>query len=276
MSRLGWAMLAWGMSVPLAGCATTEPRAGSNMVGRGAPERYDQTVDSATNACLRNPACYTQTGDQAVLPWLSRAADAARTTAMVMEFLDEADVKRVEQLLLQCARDAERQVNEDELGEGNRPTAEQCNEVVRQEKGKDVTRAMALGTKKHAVALDCVRSGLGASLLRNVVVQPRYKYDPAAGRWLMLDPKQVARWLEDMAFDLLLGTLAPDIVIHESGNPNKVQRVYDYKFPCLPSRKQSPGWRYSSRGKPDQGERYEKALGGETKPVLITPQLGLQ
>lgn len=34
--------------------------------------RYEQTVDSATSGCLRNPACYTTAqGEEAVIPWLS-------------------------------------------------------------------------------------------------------------------------------------------------------------------------------------------------------------
>lgn len=36
------------------------------------PQRaYAQTTDSATSTCLRNPACYAQVGDDALLPWLS-------------------------------------------------------------------------------------------------------------------------------------------------------------------------------------------------------------
>jgi hypothetical protein len=202
--------------------------------------------------------------------------DAARATVVVMQFLKDAEVKRVEQLLLQCAKDADFQVNQKEFGEGNLPTKEQCDEVVRQEKGKGVTRAMELGTKKHEMALECVKRNLGEQLLRNVTVQPRYKFDAAAGRWRMLDPELVAKWMKEQLFDLLLGTLAPDIVVHEAGNPDKVQRVYDYKFPCLPSRKTRPRWRYSQDEQVDQGTRYRNALGGEERPRLITPQLGIQ
>ncbi|MFY0579818.1 hypothetical protein ACN28S_41190 [Cystobacter fuscus] len=135
---------------------------------------------------------------------------------------------------------------------------------------------MELGTKKHAAAFECIQKELGESFSKNITLQPRYKYDPTLKRWLMLDPKLVAKWVEEKLLDLLLGTLAPDIVIHESGNPNKVQRIYDYKFPCLPSRKARPLWRYSRDQQSDQGTRYMNALGGEAKPRLITPQLGIQ
>lgn len=173
----------------LAGCATSGPQVDSAGKHRGTPGHYSQSTDSATNGCLRNPACYTQQGDEAVLPWVSSAARAARTVATVMQFLEDADVKLVEQLLLQCSKDADFQVNPMEFVEGLRPT---------------------------------------------------------------------------------------DVVIHESGNPNKVQCVYDYKFPCLTSRRASPGWRYSSRSEPDQGDRYKDALGGEAGPFLVSPLLGVQ
>ncbi|WNG29221.1 hypothetical protein F0U62_38445 [Cystobacter fuscus] len=200
------------------------------MTSRQAPAHYAQSTDSATSGCLRNPACYVQRGDEAVIPWMSRAADAVRTGVTVMRFLEAAEVARVEQVMVACANEANFEVNEREFGKGNSPNAEQCDEVVRREAGKDVTRAMELGTKKHAAAFECIQKELGESFSKNITLQPRYKYDPTLKRWLMLDPKLVAKWVEEKLLDLLLGTLAPDIVIHESGNPNKVQRIYDYKF----------------------------------------------
>jgi hypothetical protein len=47
----------------------------------------------------------------------------------------DADVKRVEQLLLQCAKMRTFRSTEG-VGEGNLPTKEQCDEVVRQERAK--------------------------------------------------------------------------------------------------------------------------------------------
>jgi hypothetical protein len=86
--------------------------------------------------------------------------------------------------------------------------------------------------------------------------------------------------LLDGLTSLLLGTLVPDIVLHASGNPHKVQRVYDYKFPCLPGRKSDPDWRQYPKGHPhypkDQGKMYREAFGEDSKPTLVTPQLGVQ
>jgi hypothetical protein len=196
-----------------------------------------------------------------------------------MRLLKDAELARVETILVECAKTADFQVNEREFGKGKTPTREQCNEVVRQERGRDVTRAMELGNKKHEVALACVQRELGGIFPENFTVQPHYKYDPRTGRWRMLDPKHVTQWIRDELFDLLLGTLAPDVVIHESGNPDKVQRVYDYKFPCVSSRKHRPTWRDYPEGHPhhpkNQREMYREALGGE-EPALVTPQLGVQ
>ena len=112
-------------------------------------------------------------------------------------------------------------------------------------------------------------------------MQPRYKHDPSVGQWRQLDPAFVAEWLRNGLESLLLGTLVPDVVIHASGNSQKVQRVYDFKFPCVPIRKgQSPGWREYPAGHPhhpkNQGRMYKEALGGEKDPTLVTPQLGVQ
>jgi hypothetical protein len=256
--------------VLLVGCATGGPRP-------GVPGHYAQSMDSATSACLRNPACYTQAGNEAIIPWATRAVEAVRTTATVMELLSDADVKLVENALVECVKNADFEVDEREFGEGKGPTDEQCNEVVRREGSQDVTRAMDLGTKKHEAAFACIKEKLGEQLLRQVTMEPRYKYDPASKRWRMLDPEVVAKWVKDKLFDLLQGTLAPDIVIHEAGNPNRVQRIYDFKFPCLSSKRRKPGeWRSSEGGRSSQRDRYQDSLGGDEKPALVSPRFGIQ
>ncbi|HYO73173.1 MAG TPA: hypothetical protein VEU33_44625 [Archangium sp.] len=280
--RLGGGLLFLVCLVLQPGCSTGAfkgPLVPVSVVGHPPSARYAQSVDSATSGCWRNPGCYTALpGEEAVIPWLSRSVDAARTAVTVMRLLKDAELARVEAILVECAKTAHFQVNEREFGKGKIPTREQCNEVVRQERGRDVTRAMELGNKKHEEALACVQRELGVSFPDNFTVQPHYKYDPQTGRWRMLDPKHVAQWIRDELFDLLLGTLAPDVVIHDSGNPDKVQRVYDYKFPCVSNRKHRPMWRDYPEGHPhhpkNQGEMYREALGGED-PALVTPQLGV-
>lgn len=81
---------------------------------------YAQSTDSATSGCLNNPACYaTAPGEEAIIPWLSRAVEAARALATLKEFLEEADLRLIERILVECAKKADFQVNEREYGEGN-------------------------------------------------------------------------------------------------------------------------------------------------------------
>ncbi|MFY0565111.1 hypothetical protein ACN28E_14820 [Archangium lansingense] len=250
----------------LAGCTGVSPHV---------PSYYAQTTDSATNGCLRNPACYTtRPGEEAVIPWLSRAVDAARTATTVEMVLQDAEIKLVEQTLVQCAQAANEQVNkEDEELRGREPTAEQCRQVVRREGNTEVTRAMDLGARKHKLALDCVRAAFAERFSENVSVEPTYQKESSTGLWRWIDPVQVAEWLKLGLKSQLWGSLVPDLVLHASRNPNQIQRVYDFKFPC-PSDKR-PSWRPYSKGHPhhpkDQKEMYEEALlGGKGQPGAVT------
>lgn len=250
------------------GCAST-PR---HDAAGGSARQYAQATDSATSGCLRNPACYAQPASEAPLPWLSRAMAAARTSAAVLRLLEAGEVARVEAILLQCARDADFAINEQEYGEGKRPDDRECVRIVGQERGEKVTRAMQLGQMKHQRALECVRRELGKHFPDNFSVEPTYKFDPGTGRWWRVDPGQVARWVADGLFKLLLGTLVPDVVLHASGDPNRVQRVYDLKFPCTTRSKSSL---MTDSSVQEQLNDY-RALSGDARPAIVTPQLGVQ
>ena len=232
--------------------------------------------DSATSGCLRNPACFTTSpGEEAIIPWLARSANAVRTTTAVLRLLEGAELARIETVLVRCAQQASQAVDaEDEVLGGRRPSAEECRKVVRQENGKDVTRAMELGRKKHLRALDCARLELGKLFPDHVSFEPRYQRDPDTGRWSWLDPRKVREWIELGLTHHLLGSLAPDIVIHASGNPNQLQNIYDFKFPCPADN--NPSWSKYRPGHPhhpkSQGDMYEKALLGGKLPRFATPQ----
>ncbi|MFL5358451.1 hypothetical protein [Archangium sp.] len=261
----------------LTGCATDLSATRTPGSGPRAPGHYAQTTDSATAGCLRNPACYTKLpGEEATIPWLSRAEDAAHAAITLARLLEGADIKLVEQILADCAQKANQKVNnEDEELQGQEPTREQCKKVVRMEGNKEVTRAMELGAKKHEEALNCAREALAGRFAQHVSVEPTYQKDSTTGLWRWVDPEQVKEWLQFGLTSALWGALVPDIVIHASGNPNQLQNVYDFKFPC-PSTN-SPSWRPSTPDQPhfpkDQGKMYEDALlGGESKPQRVTPK----
>jgi hypothetical protein len=261
----------------LPGCATT----GFPVVSTPGPTRalvqYAQSTDSATAGCLRNPACYkTLPGEEAVIPWVSRAVDAANAATTMSVMLEKADIKVVERVLTECAQKANEQVNkEDEELQGREPTREQCRQVVRMEGGKEVTRAMELGARKHEVALECARQAFAERFTQNVRVEPTYQKDSSTGLWRWVDPKQVEEWLQLGLTSMLWGALVPDVVIHVSGNPNQVRRIYDFKFPC--PAENPPSWRTYIMGQPHyphhQGAVYKKALlEGKLEPRFVTPE----
>jgi hypothetical protein len=192
-----------------------------------------------------------------------------------MQMMGKAEFQRIETILTECASKAHHQANdEDEELKGRSPDKDECKKVVRREGNREVTRAMELGSKKHALALACTREKLGTDFPDTVSVEPRYQKDPNTGRWRWLDPEQVAEWLRNGLTSKLVGSLVPDIVIHASGNPNKAQRVYDFKFPCPVDNR--PGWGRYAAGQPhhpkNQGDMYKEALQlGDDELAFSTP-----
>jgi hypothetical protein len=247
---------------------------------RATPRQYAQTTDSATNGCLRNPACYKPPpGEEAIIPWLSHAESAARTASTVSMMLADADIKIIEGLLTRCAREADEKVNkEDDELQGQDPTREQCRKVVRREGNREVTRAMELGARKHELALTCIRTALAEGFAEHVSVEPTYQKDSNTGLWRWVDPKQVEEWLQLGLKSMLWGALVPDIVIHAPGNPNQAQRVYDLKFPC--PRDNDPSWGRYASGQPHhpktQGEMYQEALRLDKNGVSISTPKGIK
>ncbi|TQF10248.1 hypothetical protein FJV41_40460 [Myxococcus llanfairpwllgwyngyllgogerychwyrndrobwllllantysiliogogogochensis] len=214
-----------------------------------------------------------------MLPWLSRAASGARTVVATLRFLEAAELAQVEDILVDCAKRANLEVNERMLGEGKRPTREWCEKEVRRDaRNNVVTWAMELGRAKHEVALECARARLGERFPGSFSVEPRYFRDPKTGRLRLLDPEEVRRWLDEGLFHLLSGTLVPDIVIHASGNPLSVQRVYDFKFPCSDLR--VPDWGRTSATdgsgrRLTQGELYDAVLTPRLRSVHVSPGHGI-
>ncbi len=91
--------------VLLAGCATRL----SNPLEL-APSLQGQS-------CVFSPGCMAPAASGEFVPAapaVMRAAQAARGLLTLKDFLDEADVARVEAVLVQCAREADFQVNERE------------------------------------------------------------------------------------------------------------------------------------------------------------------
>ncbi|RYZ39219.1 MAG: hypothetical protein EOO71_20965 [Myxococcaceae bacterium] len=245
-------------------------------LGGRAPSSYSQSMDSATSGCLRNPACASQVGQDAVLPWLSRAAARAGQAAALMRLWEAAEVARVERVLAQCAKDANFDVNERLLGKGGRTSPELCKAPV-DPKVPEVTWGMKLGEEKHAAALECVQRMLGPMDAGRFSLEPRYLKDAKTGRTRWLDPQVVAQWLADGQFHLLLGSIVPDVVLHALGNPLNVQAVFDFKFPCPVTN--PPNWDTYPLGhafaERTQGAVYQQLLRSAQRPLLVSPNSGV-
>jgi hypothetical protein len=258
-------------SVVLGACS------GPGMAGRRMPSHYSQQMDSASSTCLRNPACYTaQPGEEAVIPWLSRAVEVVRIASATLKLLEAEQLQRVEAILMECADHANLEVNL-RLPEGRPPDKKMCEEVRGYDsRNNPITRAMELGQEKHEEALTCVQARLDAEVPGHFSLEPRYYLDPKTGRLRLIAPELVAEWLRDGLEVLLMGTVIPDVVLHARGNPLQVQAVYDFKFPC-PASSHSPRWRDSPADHPysqgSQKDLYQKALGVE--PRLVAPVHGV-
>jgi hypothetical protein len=119
-----------------------------------------------------------------------------------------------------------------------------------------MSRQVQLGILKHAVAFACVRREILKLFPDNVAIEPRY--GPGAnGQYVLTN-----QWR---------GSLKPDIVLHATKSPNKVQCIYDFKFPCSSTQKSDPF------KVPEVGEQLEKYkdIGGGCPGAIITPQLGI-
>lgn len=230
-----------------AACATVAP----------APAHYAQSMNSAVDGCLRNPACIASTpGDEAVIPWLTRTIETARALATLKEFLDAAELRLVETILVECAKEADFLVNEREYGRGRSPDDAECRRVVGSRDGEAVTRAIELGDMKHEVAFACVKRRLLTRFPDNISVEPRYGKSPSTGGYVL-----TGRWKD---------SLKPDIVLHLMREPSKVQCVYDFKFPCTLNSKLNP----LHDDVLIQLADYDK-LGGNCPSAIVTPQLGI-
>ena len=193
-------------------------------------------------------------------PTLVEAAEAIQGLVTLKDFLDEAEVARVEAVLARCAREADFQVNEREYGQGKSPSDIECDRVVRQTKdGEKVTRAMELGTLKHNMAFACIERELGREFADHVTREPRYGKQPPGDRYGLTDEGA--------------GSLVPDVVLHMGGNANAVQFLYDFLFPCTSSSKSNPLGRNGVKLQ-RKLEKYD-ALAEKPRRALVTPQLGI-
>src|SRR6218665_736741 len=234
----------------VAGCAT---RLG------GLPE-YGPTLQ--TQSCVLSPGCMAPAASGEVLiPTAAvRAAQAVRGLLTLKDFLDEAEVAQVEAVLVQCAREADFQVNEREYGRGGFPSDAECRRRIGQGKdGAPVTRAMELGSMKHEQAFACVERELGRDYSDHLAREPRYGKDASSGEYVLTGET--------------VGSLVPDIVLHVVRDATRIQLLYDFLFPCTSKSKSEPLGQ-DRRTLLKKLEKYEPLTRHQPR-ALVTPQLGI-
>jgi hypothetical protein len=265
---------------PLVACLLLAPFLGGCTVTvgrRGASRTYEQSVDSHSNFCARNPKLCEELaiGEDAGLVVRQRVAEVGASVyaaAQGVRILEEAVRLKIEDILLECAKEAEFQVNERHFG--GSPTREQCREVLgKDSQGNPITRAMLLGREKHEMALACIQEKLSTLWPDGFSLNQRYLYNKNTGRWEPMSPKQ-EETLWRAGGEGLRGTLVPDVVLHQ-GNPLEVLKVYDLKFPCPGTN--HPEWHDFPKGHPyerfNQGQMYERAFG--VNPARVSPRSGI-
>ncbi|MCP3144698.1 hypothetical protein [Pyxidicoccus xibeiensis] len=242
---------------------------GAGSPARRGPGSYAQAVDSVSATCERDPAlCAVLSGKEAGASLQRRAVEAA-SAVKAWEELDARVQKRIEDILVECAKRADAEVNRREFG-GRHPTREECSEVVGGTRENPRTRGMRLGDAKHALALQCTEEELSQAFPGRYGLEQRYRLHP--------DSRQLERIRHERELEMLraggkelAGSVIPDVVIH-TGDPLQAQRVYDFKFPCPEDNE--PKWRDYPLGNSlnvkNQGAAYKKVF--DATPVRVTPK----
>jgi hypothetical protein len=189
--------------------------------------------------------------------------------------LDPAMEALADKALAECADLASKEVLARRMS-GRNPTPRECLEQIGQDaKGEPITRAMQLGAEMHQVALRCAREKLSKLPSLDFSIEQRYRHNPQTGLTIPISPELEQSLLRQGLGSELLGSIVPDVVLH-TGNPASVQRVYDFKFPCV-NPDGIPTWRKYPAGHPyqgqPQGEIYLKALG--VPPKRVVPRKGV-
>jgi hypothetical protein len=243
------------------------------------PGRGDLRLDTETAGRLRHAATTAAEGASSVAPATTRlvASRLAEWVPVLLTVLeDDNAVGKLEEQLEECARQAEQQVNARYFGT-RAPSREECGEEVMVDGcAEPMTRAMALGQEKHAVALQCAQQVLEQLWPAPFSIEQRYRYYPTAKFLETVSREEEARLLAQGCTRELWRTIKPDIVLHANRDLRRGVLILDFKFPCPGTNE--PRWKESPETSAyfgfDQGQIYGEALGG--RAVIISPQTGMK
>lgn len=254
-------------SALLVACASSPPHSA----------RRDLRLDTETVGRLRH-AAQVGKGARTLAPAASRtvASRLAEWAPLLLTLMgSDSAVEEFEERLVECARQAERQVNAAFFG-NRAPTREECGEEVQVDGcAQLITRAMLLGQQKHALALQCAREVLEQLWPAPFSLEQRYRYYANARFLETVSREEEARLIAQGCTRELWRTIKPDIVLHADHDLRRAVLILDFKFPCPGTN--DPRWtRYgksSAYAGYTQGEIYSEALQGEA--VIISPGTGV-
>jgi hypothetical protein len=241
------------------------------------PARRDLRLDTETVGRLRHAAAAGE-GASTLAPAATRtvASTLAEFAPLLLTLLESDNaVGELEERLVECARLAERKVNNSFFG-NRAPTREECGEEVEVDGcEKPITHAILLGQQKHVLALQCAREVLDQLWPASFSIEQRYRYYPHAQFLETVSREEESRLIAQGCTRELWRTIKPDIVLHADHDPRQATLTLDFKFPCPDTHE--PQWtRYGSNSAYSgftQGQIYKRALGGEA--LILSPRVGL-
>lgn len=248
-------------------CATVSLTLGGPLTGtgfsgtHGTPTHFNQSCGPACAAPVAPstgeilvPAA-TRAG--LVLERIVQAAETLHGILVVTKFLDEAQRKKAEEILAECAIEANFKVNEELFGKGNSLPESECLKKPPVKNPTAETWGRHLGNLKHAAAFLCVQERLAKEFPHNFSIEPRYRQDKITKDVLLTD-----RWKD---------SLRPDLVLHFTRNATRIQCIYDFKFPCLKKDRIEP---LKVPGVMEQLRAYHE-LELSCIPAIVTPGHGV-
>ncbi len=246
------------------------------------PEPYDgrqlrRGLDTETVSRVRHAVPVGEAASS-LTPVATRrvASTLARLFPGITALLESEDqVGDFEKALVECARQAEREVNFRHFG-NRAPTRQECGEEVEVDGCPEpITRAMLLGQQKHTLALQCANDVLKELWPAPFSIEQRYRYYPNAKLIETVSRQREEYLLAQGCTHELWRTIKPDIVLHAGRDLLRAAVIVDFKFPCPDTN--PPQWKEYGEGSAYEGftqhRIYRDALGGE--PVLISPRRGV-
>jgi len=244
-------------------CATPSRRTGRSTELR---------LDTETAGTLRHASLRAATGSASSATTTVVASNLALLVPVLASILKDADaVSELELRLLECVHRADREVNASYFG-NRRPTRDECRTHVGVDRcGKPITRAMELGSLKHAIALACTREVLAQLWPRPFSIEQRYRYYPNANVLETISPDEEKRLIDEDCTGELWRTIKPDVVLHADHDLLRAALILDFKFPCPDANETL--WTEYGRGSAysgfNQGHIYQRALRGKALLMSI-------